>query len=331
MKWAVAIFSSRETLETLSSSINAALVATSQADTTIDVIVNGNRSLAIEVGSYIRSIRSLGRFSTLVRVWYVPVGDKAHAWNQYLYEIWPESDIGYFIDGYVQVMPDALNLIWEGLATAPGAIAASGVPTMGRSARALRERLLSEGGVHGNLYALRGSTMAQLKSLGFRLPLGIYRTDPLLIAVICFGLDPSRNEWDTRRILVHPQATWRFRPLNWWSPRDLRTHLNRVIRQAQGTLENLAIREHFAIQKNLPQSLPKTTSQLVGDWVSKFPAAARRTFVRSPLCFLAARSLRRPRDWSQAKTLPELIAQTVVPWSDGSTCPEVAEKPPKTL
>jgi hypothetical protein len=296
MKWAVAIFSSRETLETLSSSIDAVLLATAQADTTIDVIVNGNRALAEEAGSYIRSVRSLGRASTLVRTWYVPVADKAHAWNQYLCEIWPGSDIGYFIDGYVQVLPDALKMIWESLAAAPGAIAASGVPTMGRSAKALRERL-------------RGSTMVQLRSMGFRLPLGIYRTDPLLIAVICFGLDPSRNDWDVSRILVHPQATWRFRPLNWWSPRDLRTHLNRVIRQAQGALENLAIREHFAVQKNLPQSLPETTSQLVEDWIKRFPEIARRTFVRHPLCLLAARNLRRPRDWSKAKTSPQLIAE----------------------
>jgi hypothetical protein len=151
--------------------------------------------------------------------------------------------------------------------------------------------------------------MAQLKSIGFRLPLGIYRTDPLLIAVICFGLDPSRNEWDVSRVLVHPRATWRFRPLSWWSPRDLRTQFNRVVRQAQGALENLAVREHFAVQKNLPQSLPGTTSQLVSDWVNSFPEAARRTFIRNPLCFLAARNLRRPRDWSQTKTSPQLIAQ----------------------
>lgn len=44
-------FSSRETLETLSSSIVAALVATSQADTTVDVIVNGNHVLGEEAGS----------------------------------------------------------------------------------------------------------------------------------------------------------------------------------------------------------------------------------------------------------------------------------------
>jgi hypothetical protein len=309
MKWTVAIFSSRETLDTLSSSIDAALVGTSQADTTIDVIVNGNRILAEEAGSYLRSVRPMGRASTLLRAWYVPVADKAHAWNQYLHEIWPESDIGYFIDGYVQVMPDALKMIWEGLAAAPRAIAASGVPTMGRSARALREGLLSEGGVHGNLYALRGSTMAQLQTMQFRLPLGIYRTDPLLIAVICFGLDPSRNEWDVSRILVHPQATWRFRPLNWWSPRDLRSHFNRAIRQAQGALENLAVRDHLAVQKKSPESLPRTTSELVGNWVSNLPETARRTFVRNPLCFLAARNLRRPRDWSQTKTSPQLVAQ----------------------
>jgi hypothetical protein len=163
--------------------------------------------------------------------------------------------------------------------------------------------------VHGNFYAVRGNALAHLRDVGFRLPLGIYRTDPLLIAVICFGLDPSRNEWDTTRLFVHPHATWTFHPLNWWKSGDLRAHLNRVMRQAQGVLENLAVREHLAVQKKSPQSLPRTTSELVGNWISRFPEAARRTFVRNPLCLRAARNLRRPRNWSETKISPELIAQ----------------------
>ena len=309
MNWTVAIFSSRETLALLSSSVDAVLTATSGRETAIDVIVNGGRTLAKEAGSYIESIHVGERAARLMRVWHVRVADKSHAWNQYLHEIWPGSDIGFFIDGYVQVMPDALRMISEGLESAPRALAASGVPTVGRSAKALRDQLLREGGVHGNLYAVRGSVLGHLRDVGFRLPLGIYRTDPLLIAVICFGLDPSTNEWDINRIFVHPQATWRFRSLNWWNPGDLRVHFNRVMRQAQGELENLAVREHLAIQTNPPQGLPRTASELVGNWISSFPETARRTFVRNPLCLLAAHNLRRSRDWSKTKIPPELIAQ----------------------
>ncbi len=60
MQWSVAIFSSRETLPTLSSSIEAILSATNEAASVVDVMVDGNQGLANDVGRDI-------------------VGDKAHA------------------------------------------------------------------------------------------------------------------------------------------------------------------------------------------------------------------------------------------------------------
>jgi hypothetical protein len=309
MKWSVAIFSSREVLDTLSSSINAVVTATSTTETTIDVIVNGNHVLAEGAASYIQALRPPCKASRLVRVWYGLVPDKGHAWNQYLHEIWQLSDIAFFVDGYARVMPDAFTLIGDTIVTEPKALAVSGVPTIGRSAKAVRELMLREGGIHGTLHALRGDVLAQLRALGFRLPLGTYRVDGILGAVICFGLDPAKNDWDVSRILVHPKATWAFRPLTWRSVADLRTHLNRMKRQAQGELENLAVHEHLAVQKKSPQSLPRMSSELVNNWVSSFPHSALQSFVRNPLCILAARSLRHSHDWSKTKSPPELIAQ----------------------
>jgi hypothetical protein len=307
MKWSVAIVSSRETIDTLFASVAAASRATAGREAIIDVLINGNRELAEEAGRRFRVAHALLVPLATIRVWYIGVADKAHTWNEYVHRIWPGSEVAFFIDGYAEVMPDALQLISQGLADTPEALGGSGVPTIGRSAESHRKE---QGSVHGNFYAVKGHVLAQLQSRGFRLPLGLYWTDGLLFAVIAFGLDPAKNKWDTKRILSHPQATWKFRPLRWWSPRDLRSHIKRMMRQAQGALENLALREYLAVQKKPPEGLPNTNSELVTAWLSAYPVAARKAFVRNPLSLIAANRLRRSRsDWTQVSVLPLQITQ----------------------
>ncbi|MGC1606031.1 MAG: hypothetical protein WA748_10920 [Candidatus Acidiferrum sp.] len=308
MRWSVAIFSSRETVQTLSASIGAILTAANQVASTIDVIVNGNRELANEVARYIETLRPAARPPTVMRIWYISVADKAHAWNKYIYDILPASEIAFFVDGYAQVAPEALKLISDGLGATPKALAATGVPTIGRSSGLQTELMLREGGLHGSLYAVRGGFVEQLRSTGFLLPLGLYRTDGVLGAAISFALDPAKNDWDSKRILVHPKATWKIRPLSWASAADIRSHLKKIIRQAQGVLENLAVREHLAIQKKTPQSLPRTGAELVRSWIAEHPMPAIQTFLSRPLCLAAAWKLRRPRDWSEASRAAVLVS-----------------------
>jgi hypothetical protein len=306
MTWSVAIFSSRETPAALLASLTAAIDATPDEESTIDIVINGNRALADEVGERVKSLRGGGAARKVVRVWFLRVADKAHAWNQYVHHIWPGSTVAYFVDGYVQVMPDALAHIGKGMAATPKALGASGVPTMGRSAK----RLQKQPGAHGNLCAVRGDALAQLREMGFRLPVGIYWIDGILFAVICFGLDPSKNKWESDRLLVCPQATWAFQPLRWWSATDVKAHLKRIMRQAQGVLENRAVRELFAVQRKSALSFPGTSSELVWSWLRAFPLAAAKAFIRNPLSLLAARRLQPGRrDWSGITTPPLLIAE----------------------
>ena len=305
--WSVAIFSSREDIETLSRSISAVIDATAATPAVIDVLVNGNRALAEATARFAESLGSRRLAKQILRVWYIALADKAHAWNQYVSEIWPGSDIAYFVDGYARVMPTSLTLISAALNADPHPLAASGVPTVGGSAKVLREQMLGEGGIHGNFYAIRGRVLAELRERCFRLPLGTYWTDGLVGAVICFGLDSAKHKWDTTRILVHPEATWAVRPMAWWRISDVAGQLKRMLRQAQGRLENLAFREHLDMQRKAPEILPRTAAELVEGWLGRFPWTARAMFLRDPLCVIAARRLRRPRDWSQT-AVPPLLA-----------------------
>jgi hypothetical protein len=234
------------------------------------------------------------------------MGDKSHTWNDYLYRIWP-GGLTFFIDGYAEVRPDALALIAEAMVQRPAALAASGVPTSGRSAVAIRKLMLEQAGIHGNLYALCASAITGLRDCGFRLPLGLYRTDPLVGAILKFSLDPSKFGWDPSRLVVQPDATWDVHGTPWWKWRNLMAVWKRTLRQAQGELENRAAREHLAVRKRGPGEIPATAQEFVGNWVAEQPQDARMLFLRRPLTYYAANKLKAPRDWSLAGQAPCLL------------------------
>ena len=203
----VAIFAARERLEDLERTISATITAVHE-DTVIDILVNGNAALADAVTKWARQAPgAAGHAHSRLRVWSILLGDKANTWNQYLYEIWPKSQIAFFIDGYVRVEADSFVRLAAGLLASPEYLAGTGVPSVGRSAKVLRDEMLKIGGIHGNLFALKATTIEALKEINFKLPLGLYRTDPVLGAVLSFNLAPSKFPWNPKgRILVTPRS-----------------------------------------------------------------------------------------------------------------------------
>jgi hypothetical protein len=303
--WSVAISSSRETPAALARCIDAAITACGGHTAIIDVLVNGNPDLAMQLDKSVRPELS-GDIS--VRIWSISAGDKAHAWNEYLHRIWPRGSPAFFIDGYAEVRPGALAALEQHLDNSADVLGATGVPTSGRSAGKLREQMLKSGGIHGNLYAICAEAMAGLREQGFKLPLGLYRTDPLIGAVLMFRLDPSAYRWEPRRVAVVPSAIWDVHGISELTIKNLRTQVKRMLRQAQGDLENYAVREHLAIQKLSPQDLPPTANSLINGWLASQPRQARVLFLKRPTCYYAARKLRQERDWSAAAIAPELVA-----------------------
>jgi hypothetical protein len=301
--WSVAISAARESVDTLSRCIRAALLACKERRAVIDVLINGNHELAQAIAGL-----DWSGAGNEVRIWSIRMGDKAHTWNEYLHRIWPVGATAFFIDGYAEVKPGALQAMSDRLACSSSALGATGVPTCGRSAGKLREQMLKSGGIHGNLYAIRADTMHALRERHFRLPLGLYRTDPLLGSVLMFGLDPENNKWDPSLVVVEPNATWDVRGLSDITWKNISSQAKRMVRQAQGDLENRAAREHLAVKRLAPQLLPATVKELVHGWVEEHPEQARSLFFKRPLCFHAARKLNVDRDWTAASVPPVLMA-----------------------
>lgn len=305
----VAIFSSRESPATLQATTEAAIRAVGERGL-VDVVVNGNRLLASAFAELTPKLQTMcEEHGAVVRTWFVLCGDKAHAWNTYLHELWPQSEIAFFVDGYARVRGNACALLRQAMLDEPEAMAATGIPTCGRTASHLAAQMLREGGMHGNFYAVKRETMSALRSRGFRLPLGMYRTDSTLGAVLSFRLNPSQYEWDPKQIIVHPAATWDIDERAWWDPAAMLSHYRRLLRQGQGVLENLAVRDHLAVRRQAPETMPETVAELVLEWAARSPGQARRAARFSYPVSRALRELAVPRDWSATNVPPEMLAQ----------------------
>lgn len=285
--WSICILSSRETCSTLLASIQAAVLASNKKNTLVDVVINGNIDLANNLVKAL-ALKSDDSFGIRVRVFNLNLGDKASAWNTYVHNIWVGSDLVFFMDGYARPCLDAMLQIENGLSNKPEALASTGVPTMGHSAEYLREGMLQEGGIHGNLFAIKGSVCSEIKVAHFFLPVGIYRTDSTIAAVLAYNLDPKKYSWNLKeRIFVNKDATWLIDDQKIWSVGFFKSLIKRRIRQAQGSLENLAIREHFSFLKKSPMELPRYVDELIMSWIKRNLRQSCGVFLSNPMSFLA--------------------------------------------
>lgn len=192
------------------------------------------------------------RARAATRPWIHPVviarGDKANAWNTYVHETAPlDAAVHVFTDGDVRIRPGAIAALVRRLAEVPHANACAGVPGSGRSAEALRRRIVEDGEMYGNLYALRGSFVAELRRRGVRLPFGMFGEDGLVTALVWCDLDP-RKPFDRSRVTAAEDAVYEFDALSPWRLGDWRIYRNRkrryALRLRQGEMLWSLLQEH---------------------------------------------------------------------------------------
>lgn len=290
-RWAVGIFSSRESPAALWQTILAVRDACGGVESLVDVLINGNGALAEAIAR--RAVREweTSKAPAQIRVWAFKAADKATTWNLFVHRLLPVVEVAYFVDGYAEPEVTSFAHLARALERNERAHAAAGVPSMGPSARRLRTTMSETGGLHGNQYALRGSCVTRLRECRFRLPAGLYRTDGVLSAALYFDLNPGSNTWDTGRIAIVPEATWRYDTPSLWRLRDWSAFVKRRLRQAQGHAENLAVRRMLAIERRPVDSLPPTTRELIQNWCSAAPREAYALFLRHPLTWIRCRQL----------------------------------------
>lgn len=303
---ALVIFVARESLNVFSETLEAACRAMGD-DGTIDILVNGNPELAQNIKKVVQ--QKIGNQSFLrVRVWSLVLGDKANAWNTYLHRIWEGEDLAFFIDGYVRLHQKSLQQLLRSLKANPQALGGTGVPTTGRSAKEIRTRMLIEGGFYGNLCCVKGLVIAEIRRRKIRIPLGLYRVDSLMGAMLYFGLNPKEHIWQTYRIIVDGEASWDLDLKQWWRWSDLMAKKKQIERQLRGSVENAAVKFFFKIVKEKPELLPGDCQSLVQAWEHQDPAGFREFVFRHPLAAMVYwRYRQQTLDWSAKDDLSLLV------------------------
>jgi hypothetical protein len=300
---AVAITAARESVATLTDVVQATIVAAG-SNCCIDVLVNGNRALATGLAAALEKHLPELDSGIEVNVWYLELGDKAQTLNVINHTLRRNANLFYFLDGYALPNHDALLILERALNDNSGALAATGVPSVGLSARQQHLAMQASGGLHGNLFVLSRPTMDEIRKRKFCLPMGLYRVDSLIGAVLNFNFDPAKHMWTPSRIVVAPKASWSFAPLSIWKLRDLKTYLKRVWRQTTGVLENMAIKDHLARQRRLSEHLPHTAPELVLTWwQGRHGPSLLQRFIH-PAWNMAILKFLQNRDWSAAKKPP---------------------------
>jgi hypothetical protein len=300
---AVAITAARESVATLTDVVQATIIAAGP-DSCIDVLVNGNLPLATGLAAALEKNRLEPASAITLNVWNLELGDKAQTLNVIFHTLKRNADLFYFLDGYARPNRDAFALLEGALNGHAGALAATGIPSVGRSARQQGLAMQASGGLHGNLFVLSGPAMNEIRQREFRLPMGLYRVDSLLGAALNFNFDPAKHPWTPSRIVVAPAASWSFTPLSIWKLGDLQTHLKRVWRQTTGALENMAVKDHLVRQRRPAENLPLTARELVLNWWNGSHGPSLRQRLTHPVWNVAIRKFQPSRDWSDAAKPP---------------------------
>ena len=300
---AVVVFAYRETFKLLVETLEAARLATDES-TVIDVLVNGNSALAETLADW-----AVGHASdwTRLRIWSIEYGDKANAWNQYLQKLWHGESQVFFIDGYVTIRRDAVRLLGRTLVNNPNTWGGCGIPSGSQSANALAAQMLDGGGFHGNFCCIKGTAIAKIKRRNILLPIGLYRTDSLVGALLAFGLDPTENKWDASKLIVAPLVTWDTPPKYWWKYADVKAAFKRKFRQAKGDLENAAVKNFLVQRKENPESLPRTVQEMLAKWIDHFPADFKAVRRKNPFVLFPLRECENEFHVNEDKLLPSLI------------------------
>lgn len=195
----------------------------------------------------------------------IALGDKANAWNVFVHEVAPQGAARYFfIDGDVRATPGALDALDQALEREPGANGASALPCSGRGVEAFRRDMLTDHGVAGNLYGLRGDFVERIRSRAIRMPIGTIGEDALMGAMLKWDLRGDIR-WDDCKVAVAETAGFEFDSVSPWLPREWKKYFRRRVRYSVRGYQNRMLGR--AIQPGGFEALP----QHVRDLYPRYP------------------------------------------------------------
>ncbi len=261
MPWSVALFAYNEE-RTILASLTGLLASAGDHPVAIHVLANGCTDRTETL------VRDFATKHSAVRLQSLSLADKASAWNHYVYELAPEAEVHFFSDGDVTVSPEALEALAVSLEASADLNAVGAMPASGRSREAWCQRMVRNGTLAGNLYALRGGFVDRVRAAGLRLPTGFIGEDFLVSLMVREDLGQASPE-AAPRLSFNRHAGFAFRSLSPLRPGDWLIYWRRKQRyRLRGYQYSLLTA--WLLQKGWA-GLPETVDQLYA-WPERLPA-----------------------------------------------------------
>lgn len=233
--WSLAVFAHNESGR-IGAALESIVQAASHRDIEVWVLANGCTDATCD------EVRACA--SALPNLWLaeIDVADKANAWNVYVHElITPERareiETYFFMDGDVRLERDALARLASSLDEVPTAKAAGGMPATGRDRASWRARMVRNGTLAGNLYALRAGFVDGVREKNVRVPMGLVFEDSLVSWLVATQFGHTRPGGADPRCIFCANAEFSFRSLSLLRPADYPLYLRRKWRYARGGLQ----------------------------------------------------------------------------------------------
>jgi len=213
-------------------------IQVTQATVKVAIIANGCSDYTVKQCEYFCTS------NTAFTVYDIELGDKANAWNYFVYQVQGNHDeiLTIFIDGDCFISSGSLNAMLKAYDENPKVNAIAGYPaTVGGDNLVIKKRMLTKGDFAGNFYALTPAFLTKIKSLDFRLPIGLIGDDSLLVWVC--GNDLSiKNERNPDNYTTAIAALYYYERLIPSSYKNIRKYLTRLDRYSLRRMQQICIR-----------------------------------------------------------------------------------------
>lgn len=227
------------------------------------LLVNGSSDGTAHIGQAIAA-----RYHGL-RVHDLAAPGKARTWNHIVHDLLtdPLPDLIAFMDGDARIAPGSFDAMAHEFAEHPQLNAVAGLPLNGRRHRHYQAMLREEGGLFGDLYALRGDFVARIRQRGLRLPVDLIGDDGLVCAWA--ATDLGRDAQWARARLGHAEAAgFRCEPVSLIRPASWRMQARRLTAYAIRHFQNSIVTD--IMQRDGPDGLPEQLASLYPDWLPRF-------------------------------------------------------------
>jgi len=281
--WSIVVFACNEQAR-IADSITAIANAVGGVRAHLTLIVNGSSDATLNT-----SLDTLNTLGIPKNVYTIALACKWNAMNAFVHEIRPQARTYFFVDATAAVEPQTFALLNCALDERREIAAVSGLPRNGRSAKHMQDK----GDGLGQVFAVRHELLSDLVKRGRRLPVGLYRGDGLLIGYINYETNGVAHRSPQQRIATIFSARWYIRPLSPFNLHDYKRWYNRLVRQAQGRLENQAW--NTIIWTKGFDALPRFGNEMILIWL-KTHRPSKEPFPNWIFVWLA---LRRVHRWHQ--------------------------------